>query len=478
MAGELERNSLCRPTSHFPPFPLSLLPHQVGITSTLMIHLDVPLQPAAPLLGLAPSTLNPLSTLTFLPAGGDLPLYTMSLPELTTAWCRGWVSNLDYLLALNRASGRCSGDPNNHPVVPWIIDCQAEAPTQGWRDLTYTKYRLNKGDEQLDIAWESVVPHHVSDILSELTYFVYLARRTPLNLLTQYVRSQWVPNEYPSSMARLFAFSPDECIPEFYTDPSIFYSIHPDLPDLEVPIWAASPEEFVRIHRLLLESDEISAMLHHWIDLTFGYKLTGQAAKAAKNVVFAFADGRRTLTNHGVVQLFSRPHPQRIVHGDNDLHDAIESARGQHRKELAMEASSGEVVGKSRPPALASVPPENVVDDVAPSADVNSGVVSTDVAGQTGRESKEAEVGADSGALMRPSTSENSENPAADDVAAAPKPIEEPSTPLPAGPMLYTQSVSTGINSGSMTLISSGALAPVVGPIALPDNLTPVRVRG
>ncbi len=144
-------------------------------------------------------------------------------------WSRGRLSNLDYLLFLNHLGGRAFGDPNHHPVVPWVRDFTSEAG--GWRDLSRSKFRLNKGDTQLDLTYDSLSemslaaaaaataddavffpaaaeagggrggggggggggdlssssssagpsrlvqpPHHVSDVLSEITYYVYMAR--------------------------------------------------------------------------------------------------------------------------------------------------------------------------------------------------------------------------------------------------------------------------------------------------------------
>lgn len=265
------------------------------------------------------------------------------LKSLVLDWVHGRVSNFSYLMELNRLAGRREGDPNYHPVLPWVVDFTV--PYGRFRDLRRSKFRLNKGDKQLDFTYEMTkealvaavnggtgnlfpsdlgasvgpsgsgqsdhlhVPHHISDVLSDITYYVYKARQTPKSVLCSHVRSQWEPNEYPASMERIQSWTPDECIPEFYTDPSIFRSIHPDMPDLEVPPWCDSYEEFIAMHRRLLDSREVSQHLHHWIDLTFGYKLTGKEAVKAKNVCLHLVDNHTHLTSYGVVQLFDQPHP-------------------------------------------------------------------------------------------------------------------------------------------------------------------------
>ncbi|KAM3875008.1 WD repeat-containing protein 81 [Diretmus argenteus] len=268
------------------------------------------------------------------------------LKALVLDWVHGRVSNFRYLMELNRLAGRREGDPNYHPVLPWVVDFTV--PFGRFRDLRRSKFRLNKGDKQLDFTYEMTkealaaagatggggggvggdlgisaggaghsdhlhVPHHISDVLSDITYYVYKARQTPKPVLCSHVRSQWEPNEYPASMERMQSWTPDECIPEFYTDPSIFRSIHPDMPDLDVPSWCNSCEEFIEVHRHLLESREVSQYLHHWIDLTFGYKLSGKEAVKAKNVCLHLVDNHTHLTSYGVVQLFDQPHPPRLA---------------------------------------------------------------------------------------------------------------------------------------------------------------------
>ena len=245
----------------------------------------------------------------------DVPIYSVlstshdevaappDLPQLVQAWMLGELSNFDYLMALNGLAGRRMHDPNHHPILPWVTDFKS--PNSGFRDLAKSKYRLNKGDGQLDVTYNPEDPlkdplqvaHHIAEVLSDITYYVYRARQIPKSVLTAHVRQRWVPHEYPASMERLQEWTPDECIPEFYTDPGIFRSIHRDLPDLAIPAWATSPEDFIAKHREILESDYVSQRLHHWIDLTFGYKvrymfncehLTNPYSKAL-NVSYLFA---------------------------------------------------------------------------------------------------------------------------------------------------------------------------------------------
>lgn len=70
------------------------------------------------------------------------------------------ISNFDYLLCLSFFAGHSFESPLFYPTLPWVTDFSA--PNGGWRDLTVSKYRLNKGDQQLEHTYELIEtdPHH------------------------------------------------------------------------------------------------------------------------------------------------------------------------------------------------------------------------------------------------------------------------------------------------------------------------------
>ena len=263
----------------------------------------------------------------------DSPSFLQSVVKM---WICGAITNFDYIMILNYISGRKFDNPNYYPVLPWVRDFSSK--NGGWRDLSKSKYRLNKGDQQLDLTYDGqkavlsqkpnvnddddfmlsqrmlieTPPHHISDVLSEITYYVYKSRITSKEVLCRHVRNRWVPAEYPSSMQRLQAWTPDECIPDFFTNTAIFTSKHSDLNDLELPDWCnKNAKKFIDYHMDSLESSYVSDRLHHWIDLTFGYKLSGSSAIRAKNVCLHVVNSHSDLQKHGVIQLFGHPHPIR-----------------------------------------------------------------------------------------------------------------------------------------------------------------------
>lgn len=143
-------------------------------------------------------------------------------------------------------------------------------------------------------------------------------------------------------MERLYQWSPDECIPEFYADPTIFKSIHSDLPDLGLPAWCRSVEEFLAYHRDSLESDRVSDDLHHWIDLNFGFKLSGPESVSAKNVVLSLHSKPKHMKNHGIQQLFTKPHPPKFRNQMGSLRQEIPLKRSRSvKKEKSLVVRGG-----------------------------------------------------------------------------------------------------------------------------------------
>jgi hypothetical protein len=134
-----------------------------------------------------------------------------ALPISVQKLDRPWDSNFDYLLWLNRMSGRSFNDPTCYPVFPCFI-----------ADL-----------EALYSAWASLRPDFCEPrLLSEIS-----------NLAHELENSAYVA-------------------PEFYCDP--------DSISLALPSWAQNAHEFVYRMRKLLESPAVTALLPSWIGGVWG----------------------------------------------------------------------------------------------------------------------------------------------------------------------------------------------------------------
>ena len=141
-----------------------------------------------------------------------------------------------------------------------------------------------------------------------------------------------------------------ELTPEFFASDGSFLQL-PDFLDLGVrangrrvadvalPPWAFGASDFVQRCREALESDIVSAQLHHWVDLIFGFKNRGPAAEASDNLFYfltydnavnieAVSDPERRAALQAQVaefgqtprQLFTHGHPSRgsgapLLHG-------------------------------------------------------------------------------------------------------------------------------------------------------------------
>ncbi|KAK8887103.1 hypothetical protein M9Y10_038140 [Tritrichomonas musculus] len=113
-----------------------------------------------------------------------------------------------------------------------------------------------------------------------------------------------------------------EIIPELFSFPECLCETD-TFQQVELPLWANSPIDFVYKHRKLLESDLISAKIHFWFDWTFGvqrtddnYNTTSTASSASNsNTISEEEDENEDDNDLWPLPkiLFKSPHQQRKV---------------------------------------------------------------------------------------------------------------------------------------------------------------------
>lgn len=63
------------------------------------------------------------------------------------------------------------------------------------------------------------------------------------------VRSPFRPGQYPEDMQTLYATTPDEALPDFYTHATVFHASNGHMPDVRMPEWAPDVAAFLQLHR-------------------------------------------------------------------------------------------------------------------------------------------------------------------------------------------------------------------------------------
>ncbi|XP_058444149.1 neurobeachin isoform X16 [Malaya genurostris] len=244
------------------------------------------------------------------------PRQLMRNSNMTQKWQRREISNFEYLMFLNTIAGRTYNDLNQYPVFPWVLtnydsrELDLSQPSN-YRDLSKPIGALNPSRreyfEERYESWDTpgIPPFHYGTHYSTSAFVLnWLIRIEPFTAM--FLALQGGKFDHADRLFSSIALSWKNCqrdtsdvkelIPEWYFLPEMFYNSSDyrlgqredgsNVGDVELPPWAKTPEEFVRINRMALESEFVSCQLHQWIDLIFGYKQRGPEAMRATNVFY------------------------------------------------------------------------------------------------------------------------------------------------------------------------------------------------
>ncbi|XP_057608689.1 neurobeachin-like protein 1 isoform X3 [Chionomys nivalis] len=279
-------------------------------------------------------------------------------------WVNREITNFDYLIQINTMAGRTYNDLAQYPVFPWILqdytseELDLNNPTV-FRDLSKPIGVVNeKNVKAMQEKYETFEDPmgtidkfhygtHYSNSAGVMHYLIRVEPFTTLHIQLQSGRFDCADRQFHSIPATWQAlmdntYDVKELIPEFFYFPEFLENqnefnlghlqVSQELVnDVILPRWAKSAEDFIYKHRKALESEYVSAHLHEWIDLIFGYKQRGPAAVEALNVFYycsyegavdldALTDEKERKALEGMInnfgqtpcQLLKEPHPPRL----------------------------------------------------------------------------------------------------------------------------------------------------------------------
>jgi len=323
-------------------------------------------------------------------------VFSQSLPfkqyfeslTITTLWANRKLSTFEYLMYLNKFSGRSFNDPSQYPVMPWIIsDYESNSidlnNNRVYRDLSKPMGAIDA--ERLELLKErqqqfskmGMEPYLFSSgLVCPLSVYLWLLRMEPFTSLHIDIQSGRFDHA-----ARLFISISGawklstthqndfrELIPEFFVQPEMLMNSNNfdlgkvdgrTVSDVILPQWAKNPYEFIYIQRKAMESDYVSQHINEWIDLIWGYKQNGENSEANDNMYLPQmystiwndenlknptrrAETEAVLCHVGQIppQLFDKPHIKREKLQSNNNIQCVASLKLMAHKFIASNLSS------------------------------------------------------------------------------------------------------------------------------------------
>ena len=292
---------------------------------------------------------------------------TSSFVSATRKWRMGEMSNFYYLMIINTLAGRTFNDLTQYPVFPWVIadyssDTLDLSDPRSFRDLSkpmgaQTHARAQQFQDRYE-ALDSLNDHdapafhygtHYSSAMIVTSFLIRLKPYVQSYLLLQGGKFDHADRLFNSVEKAWLSASKDnttdvrELTPEFYYLPEFLVNSNnfefgtfqngESANDVVLPPWAkGDPKIFIAKNREALESSYVSANLHLWIDLVFGFKQSGPEAVSALNVFHHLSYNGATnldnikdeiekravigmINNFGQtpLQIFDKPHVQKDV---------------------------------------------------------------------------------------------------------------------------------------------------------------------
>ena len=262
-----------------------------------------------------------------------------TIKNLYYKWTKWEISTFTLLNYLNLFSSRSYHDVNQYPVFPWIItdytsqtipDLSSDNNPSNINNSEYVpkirpfntpmgmleinelsrerkenyEIHFQNSENDPDENGDRYGSHYSTSLY--LTY--YLVRVFPFSYLRIEIQGKNFddPNRLFNSLSNSFECATSqkadlrELIPEFFCFPEMFYNINDlnlgeildektknnkPVNDITMPPWTSDDAyTFIKLHREMLESVEISEKIHEWFNIIFGSKQKGKIAKKIHNL--------------------------------------------------------------------------------------------------------------------------------------------------------------------------------------------------